>query len=294
MKKIFTLSVCLCISVLMNAQEVPNPGFETWTDYGTYEEPDSWSTPNPFTSLAGVVVVEKSEDASGGVYSARLETKDVLGGTFQAPGLVTLGQFSVNLQTQKYSFSGGIPMTNLVSLVHGKYKYAGAEGDSANVIAYSFRHPQGGPVDTVAMGAVFLHDATDWTDFSVPVYQISPEMPDTFNIIILSSGVLNLTTGSVLYVDDISITTTGVNEVKEDSQITIYPNPATEQVTFEASLPGNNRTLFIYDLTGRVIANSAFSEPKVTIGLEELPQGVYTFRILNNEQLLKAGSFVKQ
>jgi Secretion system C-terminal sorting domain len=294
MKKFITLLMCSSTLLILNAQDIPNPGFETWIDNGTYEEPEFWSTPNPFTSLAGVVVVEKSEDAASGNYSARLETKDILGGTFQAPGLLTLGEFSVNLQTQVYSFSGGLPMTDLVSFVYGKYKYAGVDGDSANVIAYSFRHPQGEAIDTVAMGAVFLHDAADWTDFTLPVYQISPDTPDTFNIIILSSGVFNLTTGSVLFVDDISILTTGVNELKEDSQVTIYPNPTTDKVTFKASSAENNRKLFIYDLIGRVIANTSFTNPKITVDLERFPQGVYTYRIMNDAQLLKAGSFVKQ
>jgi len=91
MKRIFTVLLFTCYLLNLSAQDIPNPDFEVWVDSVTYEEPDSWSTPNPYTSQAEVVVVEKSEDAASGTFSARLETKDVLGGLFTTPGLLTLG-----------------------------------------------------------------------------------------------------------------------------------------------------------------------------------------------------------
>ncbi len=57
MKKIFTLFTFLFFLTLLNAQELPNPGFESWEDMGTYMEPESWTTPNQFSILAGVVTV---------------------------------------------------------------------------------------------------------------------------------------------------------------------------------------------------------------------------------------------
>jgi hypothetical protein len=295
MKKIFTVLIFSFYLLILTAQDVPNPGFEIWIDNGNYEEPEYWSTPNPFTSLAGVVTVQKSLDAASGTFSARLETKDVLGGLFQSPGLLTLGDFFVNIQTQEYSFSGGIPLTNFVTLVQGKYKYAGVEGDSASLFAFSFRHPEGEDPDTVAMGGAFLHDAAEWTDFSFPVFQISPDTPDTFNLQIMSAGTFDFITGSVLYVDDISITlATGIDETKEKSNLSIYPNPTTNRITFELFSKVINREINIYDVTGRLITRSAFTNKSVTFDLGEYPKGVYTYRLMSENKLLEAGSFVKQ
>jgi len=199
------------------------------------------------------------------------------------------------MQTFEGTISGGIPLTSFVTQVQGKYKYAGVEGDSATFFAYSFRHPEGEDPDTVAMGATFLHDAAEWTDFSFPVYQISPNTPDTFNIQILSSGPSNFIVGSVLYVDDISISiTTNVDETKEETSVTVYPNPTTDKVNFEVSSTENNREIIIYDLTGRMITRSAFTNKKVTVDLDKFPQGVYTYRLMSENELLEAGSFVKQ
>ena len=148
MKNYFTLFVLIFCFSLLNAQVLPNAGFESWVDMGTYEDPEFWNTPNPFTSLTGAVTTTKSEDAAEGMYSARLETLDLLGGLFQAPGLLTYAEFEVDLQTQEFSFQGGLPLQDQVDQLTGKYKYAGAEGDSASVFMFSFRHPEGEEADT--------------------------------------------------------------------------------------------------------------------------------------------------
>ena len=242
-----------------------------------------------------MITVEQSTDAAEGTYSARLETKDVLGGLFQAPGLLTLGEFFVNLQTQEFSFSGGIPMTQFVSHVHGKYKYTGADGDSASILAFSFRHPEGEDPDTVAMGAGFLHDASEWTEFTFPVFQMSPNAPDTFNLLILSSGTFDLTSGSVLYIDDMSISlVTDVAETRDEFRLTTYPNPVIDRVTFETAQTADEREVSVYDMTGRLVTTLAFNSRKVSIDLGNLPQGMYTYRVVAGHDLLKAGSFVKQ
>jgi len=295
MKKIFTLFTFLLCLTILNAQEIPNAGFESWEDFGTYMEPEFWSTPNPFTSLAGVITVEQSTDAAEGMYSARLETKDVLGGLFQAPGLLTLGNFFVNIQTQEYTFGGGIELPYFVESISGKFKYAGTDGDSASVLAYSFRHPEGEDPDTVAIGFGFLHDAGEWTEFTFPVIKISPMEPDSFNMLILSSGTFDLTAGSVLYIDDLSMSViTNVDELKDDVQVSAYPNPATDRVTFEMTSSSPEREVSLYDVTGRLVITKAFNERKVNLSVADLPQGMYTYRVVSGHQLLKAGSLMKQ
>jgi len=295
MKRIFTVLLFSCFLLNLSAQDIPNPGFEVWIDSVTYEEPESWNTENPLTAGDGVVTVEKSEDAASGAYSARLETKDMSG--FHIPGFLTLGDYTWNDETQTGTITGGIPMTSFVTQVQGQYKYAGVDGDSAALIALSFRHPEGEDPDTVAIVVAFLHDAAEWTDFSFPLQQISPDSPDTFRIYIQSSGLgmPNWHVGSVLYVDDISISiTTNVDETKEKSAITVYPNPTTDKVNFELASTENNREIIIFDMTGRMITRSDFTNRKVTIDLDKFPQGLYMYRVKAENKLQEAGSFVKQ
>ena len=295
MKNYFTLVfLLLCFSVI-NAQEIPNPDFETWEDMGTYEDPEFWNTPNPFTSLAGAITVSKSEDAYSGTYSARLETVDILGGLYQAPGLLTYADFFVDFQTGEYSFGGGIPKSETVTHVHGKYKYSGVAGDSASIIAVSFRHPEGEDNDTTAIGFSFLPDASEWTEFTVNMVQLSEETPDTFNIMILSSGSFELVAGSVLYVDDLSISIiTDIAERENEFSISTYPNPVIDRVTFEANKTANDRMLDIYDLTGRRISSQNFNSEKIIVDLSQFPAGMYTYRVSSENNLLKSGQLVKR
>jgi hypothetical protein len=295
MKNYFTLFILLfCVSAL-NAQVLPNGGLESWEDMGTYEDPEFWSTPNPFTSLTGVSVTEKSEDAAEGMYSARLETKDILGGLFQSPGLLTLAEFEVNFQTQEFAFTGGLPLQDQVSHLTGKYKYAGVDGDSASILIYSTRHPEGEEADTVALGFGFLQDAAEWTDFTVYMMPLSEETSDTFNIIILSSGSFDVISGSVLYIDDLSVSLiTDIPEAKEEIAISTYPNPVVDRVTFEAKSSSNDRNLVIYDVTGRQVSMRDFSTEKIVVDLSAFPAGIYTYRISSENDLLKSGQLVKR
>ncbi|MEJ2595047.1 MAG: T9SS type A sorting domain-containing protein [bacterium] len=292
MKKIFTLFTFLFLLTALSAQDLPNPGFESWEDMGTYMEPESWTTPNSFSILAGVVTVTQSTDAAEGMYSARLETKDVLG--FTVPGMMTYAQLEVDFVTQEFSFVGGVPMTEFVSHVHGKYKFSGDQ-DSASIVAYSYKYVEGEDADTVAIGAGFLSNADEWTEFTFPVFQISPNTPDTFNIIILSSSNFEGTVGSVLHIDDISVSmVTNVAETKDGFSVSTYPNPVIDRVTFETAKNANEREVSIYDMTGRLVTSKAFNNQKVSLDMGTLPQGMYTYRVVSGQELLKAGSLVKR
>ena len=61
--------------VLSFGQQLPNNDFEDWESTNNYQNPKHWNTPNVFTSLAGIAVVDRSDNAYSGNYSARLESK---------------------------------------------------------------------------------------------------------------------------------------------------------------------------------------------------------------------------
>ncbi|HEY9113652.1 MAG TPA: T9SS type A sorting domain-containing protein [Bacteroidales bacterium] len=294
MKKTLTLTLLLLTVLISSAQILPNPSFEVWEPFSGYEDPQSWNTPNQYTSLIGVTVVSKSTDAYSGDYSAMLETKNVL--TFKAPGLLTLADFTVNITAGTYTFSGGIPLTDKVNKMTGMFKYSGANGDSASVMIISFRHPEGQEIDTVGIGYGFLHDASDWSSFTVNMYPMSDAQPDTFNVIIMSSGSFDLNVGSVLYVDDLSLeTVTGIiNLSKETTNVKVYPNPVSDFVKFELENDGENLELSVFDNAGRQVERLTFSGKSTEINLGNFPAGVYSYRITDASKLIGSGSFVKK
>jgi hypothetical protein len=295
MKKIFTLSSLMLIVFFAAAQTIPNPGFENWETVGTYENPVSWSTPNPFTSLAGVVTVTKSEDAHSGSYSAQLETMTVLGPNV-SPGLVTLGNFAVDFLTGAPTFSGGIEMPDMVKNFSGWYKYSGVDSDSAYIFMMSFRHPEGEEIDTVGVGMTYLKDAADWTSFSIDMYQISENPADSFNVIIMSSPSAALHVGSMLQVDDLAIeTVTGIiNFTKQTTEVKVYPNPVSDFVKFEVENAEKNLEVSIFDNNGRCVEKLTFSGNSTEVNLSSYPAGMYTYQLTGENNLFGSGSFIKK
>lgn len=298
MKKFYPLIVFIFIVSTIQAQELPNPGFESWENVGTYEEPTLWNTPNPFTSLIGEVTVTKSEDAYSGDYSAMLESINISVGPFSydVPGLVTYADFDVDLATGVYSFGGGLYLPHDVLLFSGKYKYVGVEGDSASVIIYSFAHPEGEDMDTIGIGYAYLHDADDWTDFSVPMVHLNDHTPDTFNVLILSGGSEEAIPGSILKVDDVMLeTNVGIFNLPDRIiEVSIFPNPATDRLTFETTEKSDSRSLRIFDINGREVKNIPFNNYKLNVDINDLLEGYYSYVVQEKKEFLGTGSFIKK
>ncbi len=296
MKNIFTLIVLFSIVLSGTAQTLPNNDFETWENLGLFEEPESWNTPNPFTSLAGGVGVTKSGDSYSGSFAARLETIDLLGGSFQAPGLLTLSEFTVDIGSGDFSFSGGYFLQENVSKLTGMYKYAGVDGDSASIIIYNFKHPEGEEMDTIGIGITFLHDAEDWTSFEVIMENNNNHLPDTFNVMILSSGSSALNIGSVLFVDSVAIeTNTGIIDLwNPQKPLHVYPNPAIETVTFEANDAATDRELIVYDLNGRIVNKTEFNSKTIQIDIKAFKTAVFSYSVIQDGRRVYSGTFLKK
>lgn len=301
MKKIYLLFLISLFIYTAQAQELTNPGFESWENFGTYEEPDSWHTPNPFTSLIGAITVSKSEDAAAGMYSAKLESILIEFGPlkYNVPGLVTYADFAVDFASGDFTFGGGLYMPFPVESLSGKYKYMPVEDDTASVIIYSFAHPEGEPMDTIGIGYGFKGSAAEWTEFTVPMFPLNDHTPDTFNVLLMSTNTFiidSVTPGSVLYVDDLAIeTSVGIfNLTGKKTEMSVFPNPTTDYITFESAENGINRVLRIFDLNGREVKNIEFNNLKVSVDVSSLSKGHYSYVLQEENELLNSGSFIKK
>jgi photosystem II stability/assembly factor-like uncharacterized protein len=86
----------------------------------------------------------------------------------------------------------------------------------------------------------------------------------------------------------------GVSELTTNpSPITVFPNPASTEITLETApllVPGY---LIIYNLQGQPIITGQITEPKTQIDISTLPCGVYFVRVIN-DKTVEIGKFVKQ
>ena len=97
-----------------------------------------------------------------------------------------------------------------------------------------------------------------------------------------------------------TITVSTISGVEErnagEAKVRIYPNPATEFVTFdftELDLNSDAAKVTIYNSLGAIVESREIgSSEKLTISTTEFETGVYSFRIQNSNQLIQSGTFM--
>ena len=75
-----------------------------------------------------------------------------------------------------------------------------------------------------------------------------------------------------------------------DNAFSIYPNPASSEVTIESITKGQ---LSILNLSGQPFITRQITEPKTQIVISNLPSGVYFVRV-TGERTVEMAKFVKQ
>ncbi len=69
-----------------------------------------------------------------------------------------------------------------------------------------------------------------------------------------------------------------VNDLKNNTNFVLYPNPVKNQLTIKSNVTGN---VEILDITGKVVLNAAIKTLRQNIDVSELPSGVYFVKINN-------------
>lgn len=201
--------VLLVMTLNGHTQVIPNNGMETWINHGQYDDPQYWDTPNQETCIVLFLftkVVTKSTDSHSGSYSARLESKELPLIGITVPGVITLGSLSIDITNQTYSMTGGVPIDTTPSHLTGFFKYQPKGGDSCAIGILLTKWIPGTGRDTVGIGYFSTRDTvTSWTPFSAWIDYRDQSIPDTMNIVALSSARYDPIAGTVLFIDDLSV-----------------------------------------------------------------------------------------
>lgn len=265
-------------------QQLPNMDFENWTNF-SFEDPDSWSTANVFTSADTVYSATKTMDSYSQSYALRLEN---IASTNQFSGLATNGYFG-----SSNFLLGGQPFSSTVDTLVGHYKFLPSGVDSAGMLLVFY---QAGNLFSLSLE--YFPPSPTYTPFEIPFSLL--QTPDTMRIDISSSS--NDSIGSVLYVDGLalkSILTSLDDKNKLVEGLSVYPNPAINQLNVKWKKSNStNLTIELIDGLGRVysrqesLANSA--EEVLQFGLEGLSSGIYFLRFKGGEGELFHRRFIKQ
>jgi len=115
---------------------------------------------------------------------------------------------------------------------------------------------------------------------------VSPTITTTYTVNVACSA-------SAIVTVNVS-TCTGIDELISNA-IGVYPNP--NNGILNVSIPFNlakKSTLEIYDAIGKLIVVKQLSDELNTIDISVLSNGIYIFKILNDESLIKFGKLVRQ
>ncbi|MFO7790320.1 MAG: T9SS type A sorting domain-containing protein [Bacteroidales bacterium] len=206
----FTL-LLLCVGVF--GQTIPNNDFENWeTNSDGFEVPVNWGTSNENIYGAEFNTVSPVDtDVYSETYAAKATnvTQNLIGmGDVTLPGIITLGEFVLDLVAAEGSIEGGLPFTDRPYYLKGYFKSAPATGDSTMIaIGLSKWNDTTEERDTIGWGIMYSVDTVDtWTEFEIPIDWTSTENPDSMNIVISPSNLM----GNDVFIEGSSVTVDSV------------------------------------------------------------------------------------
>lgn len=283
-KSILSLAAAIIISSAAFAQ-IPNNSFETWTSAGSYNTPDSWGNLNSFTSFASVYTCIKGTGGASGGGSAYLKliTKNVTT-VGVVPGVAVSGE----IDAATFNVKSGFPFAQRPQKLTGSWQYM-ASGSDAGYIAICLTkwNTSLNKRDTVAVKKQNLAGmAMSWATFNITLTYLTQDTPDSAMIVFSASGSTPVA-GSYLYVDNISFTgtVTGLSqEVSDNSNLYLYPNPAVGNISVELNaVRTENIKMKLVDATGKLIREvneKAFQGNNTyTISTAEIPRGIYFLKV---------------
>jgi hypothetical protein len=272
MKKLYGILIAVLVfSYSLSAQQIPNGGFESWTD-GT---PDEWMTNN----LPGFATpVTQSTTSRSGQSAARVEI--VSFGESAYFGILT---------------ASDVPVTQRFGSLTGYFQFFPVNANNSIIIVVLMANDE----NYVGGGSLEISSAASaYTQFSLTIDYTAGETPNNaFIQIIVADSSENPVPGSFALFDDLEFGS--VVNIPDESTLPNkfdikqnYPNPFNPSTTIEYSVPQTGFVkIKVYDIIGNEVAslvneNQAAGYYKINFDGSNLPSGIYLTR-------MEAGNFVK-
>ncbi len=300
MKTKFTLlTILLAAFFAANAQQaLTNGGFETWTSSHT---PTGWTTYEEMIApLAGIgLTVKDSVDKFSGTASIKITSQYVALAQDTVAGAVGVGTgFFDGQQPKMY----GTPFTSSPDTLEFAYKYTPVDADSAGF--QMFLSKAGSTNPKIAFGGQLVNTAGQWGFITIPLgayYSDTTGTADTLLLAFYSSYLQSSQVtrqGSVLNVDAVRLgyktTPTFIENINNNLNVRVFPNPASELVNIQTSEPVVNASVVVYDMTGRVITHEFGGGNNFELVTANWESGIYSYSILSNSVVVNKGRIVVQ
>lgn len=283
---ILILFFSLIISVLSKAQ-IPNNGFENWTNINGYQTPDNWDNLNQITYNSSIYTCMKGTPGYSGASYLLLSSKTI-SGKGVVPGVAVCG----TIDTVTYKPKSGFPFSTrpqFLSYYMQYMPYDPSDSSSVKVILTKWNQVLL-KRDTIAFGASYFNAmAHSWFNNGTFLDYMSGNNPDSAIIVISSSGRVPKN-GSYIYVDDLQFngSVIGIDENSlNENNITVFPNPSCAFVTIHIDTKTDVALkLVVYDFKGKVVYEEILLHKNHTINTANWSKGIYNIQIKNKNNSL--------
>lgn len=287
----------LAIMTISNSiySQIPNNGFESWTNVGSYSTPDNWGNLNAVTTGTGVYTCMKGSPGNPGTAYLKLISKTVSGMGVQ-PGVAVSGV----LNTTTFEAISGFPYSERPESLDGAWQFMANGSEQGYIAVYLTKWNTGlnlrdtiGQVINPLPGMVM-----SWRSFSLPLSYSNSELPDTAMIILSASG-KSPVNGSYLYIDNVVFAggTIGMLDHSFSSGLMVFPNPVTQDrlTIYKKDHESKVDFIEILDLNGKFIMRKMMMNQHFPLSLDvsSLHAGQYYLEIsLQNGTITR--KFIKQ
>ena len=292
MKKVFYVFFALFFSVIVSNAQIPNFSFESWNNMGNYENPDNWGTMNNTSATIGVYTATKGTPGNPGTAFLKLTSNTTPTGVLN--GIAVCGV----LDTISMQPVSGFPFNARPQSFNGKWQHM-IFGNSQGEISVTLTkwNTNLSLRDTVAFINKKLSGmAMSWADFSLNFNYLSGDNPDSCIIFLKASGSIP-TNDDYLWVDNLTFEGEAAEIDKNISKtynISLFPNPATNELIIETDNGDINYTFSIFNVKGQELINQKGNEQQTKIDICNLANGVYYVKGNSNSECIFISTFIKK
>lgn len=284
MKKTLLIASFVALSFAVSAQDtITNPGFERWTPSGKpapfdWQEPTGWTSSNGLTEFIGAAV-SKTQYPNTISNQVKIKTLNVFGNA--VPGLLINGDFTLNVSdTGTLPLLGGVPWSSgIKTKLYGLYNFTVTDTTDSAMAVVMFKHydnNSNAPMADAGGAAILAPTGPGMFPFVVDITQITFFTPDSMVITLVSGKEDNFKLGGELTVDFVSFDQPLAVKPIANTNIAIYPNPATNLVSVWGVESGLNYSVF--DVTGKQLIKG-ITTSYTSIDVAHLDKGCYIINI---------------
>lgn len=270
----------------MSFAQIPNNGFEAWTNTGSYQTPDNWDNLNQVTYNTNIYTCVKGAPGYSGSSYLFLNSKTVPGKGV-VPGVAVSGK----IDTVTFKPKSGFPFALRPQYLSYYMQYMPADpvdSSSVKVLLTKWNQPLS-KRDTVAFGASYFNAmAHSWFNNSTYLNYMNGDNPDSAVIVISSSSTIPKN-GSYIYIDEMEFkgNVVGLNENHDSGNLSIYPNPSNGFVTIDfPDVYSANVLVTAYDFESKLIFEKNFQNSSVNIDTSDWRKGLYCIQFKNENNFI--------